>query len=111
MQLKAFSLLDTKTGIFNTPFFLPHVGQAIRACCDLGQDKNTTVGRYPSDYALVEVGTWDDQTAQLHTCSPINHGTVAAFLPASQPLPLFSQLQEPEKPNGAYAHAADTGAR
>lgn len=93
MQLKAFSLLDMKTGIFNTPFFMSHVGQAIRAVTDLGQDKNTTPGRYPTDFALYEVGLWDDQTAQLTTIAPIGHGTVAAFLPPETPMPLFQQPQ------------------
>lgn len=92
MQLKAFSLLDMKTGIFNTPFFLSHVGHAIRACTDLGQDRNTTVGRYPSDFTLVEIGSWDDQTAVLERCNPISHGTVSSFLPAPEgSMPLFQQ--------------------
>lgn len=95
MQLKAFSLLDMKTGIFNTPFFMSHVGQAIRACTDLGQDRTTIVGRYPSDYQLVEVGTWDDQTAILERCNPQSHGVVSSFLPAPEgAMPLFEPNRE-----------------
>lgn len=81
MILKAFSLLDTKTGIFNTPFFLPHVGQAIRACMDLGQDMNTTVGRHPADFQLVELGTFDDQSGVMVAQLPLQLGTVLSFLP------------------------------
>lgn len=91
MILKAFSLLDTKTGAFGTPFFMHHAAAAIRACVDLGGDLSTTVGRHPADYALVEVGTFDDQTGVLHAIPPHNLGTVAGFLPTPQaPQPLFT---------------------
>lgn len=88
MIIKAFSLLDMKTGMFNTPFFMAHTGQAIRACMDLGQDMNTTVGRHPADFMLCEVGTFDDQTGQLLALNPLQLGTVASFLPRPQ-LELF----------------------
>lgn len=85
MKLKAFSLLDTKTGQFNAPFFMSHVGQAIRAIADLGQDKNTIVGRHPADFALMELGTFDDDTGHLVAVNPINHGLVVSFLPPPVP--------------------------
>lgn len=76
-----FSLLDTKTGIFNAPFFMAHAGQAIRACTDLGQDPNTTVGRHPADFMLCQLGTFDDQTGMFAIGTPTPLGTVASFLP------------------------------
>lgn len=85
MTLKMFSLLDIKTGIFNTPFFMAHAGQAIRACIDLGQDMATTVARHPADFMLVDLGTFDDQTGTVATGVPLQLGTVASFLPAPQP--------------------------
>lgn len=84
MILKAFSLLDMKTGIFNVPFFMAHVGQAVRACMDLGRDTSTTVGRHPADYQLVEIGTYDDQTGVLAAIPPQALGTVASLLPEPQ---------------------------
>jgi hypothetical protein len=81
MILKAFSLLDTKTGQFNTPFFMNHLGMAIRAVSDLGQDKSTIVGRHPSDFALMEVGTFDDTNGMLVASAMVNHGLVVTFLP------------------------------
>lgn len=89
MILKAFCLLDTKTGVFNTPFFMAHTAQAIRACADLGGDLNTTVGRHPADFALMEIGTFDDQTGTLYALPPHNLGLVVTFLPAAPaPAPL-----------------------
>lgn len=93
MMLKAFSLLDTKTGAFGTPFFMAHVGQAIRACVDLGQDMNTTVGRHPADFVLCEVGSFDDVTGQLVAQAPYQVGVVVGFLPRGQESFVFEQPQ------------------
>ena len=83
MILKAFCLLDMKAGAFATPFFMHHDAQAVRAVTELGQDLNTTVGRYPSDFALCWIGTFDDASGVLTPSGIINLGTVGRF-PASQ---------------------------
>lgn len=92
MKLLAFSLLDTKTGHFNTPFFMSHPGQAIRAIIDLGQDTNTTVGRHPADFVLCQLGTFDDQTGSFEQQVPVQLGTIASFLPVQVPgaMPVFA---------------------
>lgn len=115
MILIGFSLLDMKTGIFNTPFFMAHAGQAVRACVDLGQDNGTTVGRHPADFQLCQVGTFDDQTGMFAIGTPTPLGTVASFLPARPAGSLFDQaafnqverqvaddLVIPPKPNGRH---------
>lgn len=104
MILKAFGLLDMKVGAFGVPFFMAHVGQAIRAVTDLGQDANTTVGRHPADFALVELGTFDDASGALTACTPVNHGTVLGFLPQPQSefpmtLPLQQKMREAMEPD------------
>lgn len=88
MMLKAFALLDMKTGAFATPFFMHHVGLAVRAVTDLAQDLNTTVGRHPGDFALVEIGSFDDNSGVLMACTPINHGLALGFIPQRQQAPL-----------------------
>lgn len=107
MILKAFSLLDTKAGIFHAPFFMAHIGQAIRACVDLGSDLQTTVGRHPADFALVEIGTFDDQTGQLDRIPPQQLGTVASMLPQRQQA--FPDLVVPAPPAG-WVNGAREGA-
>lgn len=81
MILKAFALLDTKTGGFGTPFFMHHTGLAIRAVSDLAQDMSTTVGRHPADFALCELGFFDDNSGVLTPCQIINHGLALSFIP------------------------------
>lgn len=90
MILLAFSLLDTKTGHYSTPFFFNHRGHAIRAATELAASSDTTVGRHPSDFTLCEVGTFDDQTGQLRTMDVIALGTVLSLMPqAPAQLPLL----------------------
>lgn len=101
MIVKAFCLLDIKTGIFNTPFFMAHTGQAIRACIDLGQDMNTTVARHPADFMLCEIGVFDDQSGLVDPRPPLQLGTVASFLPHQVPEPpLFRNLEAYDDRNG-----------
>lgn len=98
MLLRAYSLLDMKAGAFTPPFFMAHDAQAIRAAVELAQDRNTTVGRYPSDFALCAVGCFDDASGSFVVEGMRNLGVVAGLMPApSRPMPLF----ETGKPNGA----------
>ncbi|WNK13448.1 MAG: nonstructural protein [Microvirus sp.] len=95
MNLYVFSFLDTKTGYFSTPFFMPHRGQAIRAAIDIGQDPNTTVGRHPADFILCEVACFDDQTGAFLNGPVTQLGTVLSLSPApATQLPLLQRAAE-----------------
>lgn len=65
MILKVFSVLDTKADAFQTPFFMPSTGQAVRAFKDLSNDGQSLVSRHPGDFVLCCIGTFDDVTARL----------------------------------------------
>lgn len=73
MILKMFSVYDSKALIFNAPFFMPQVGQAMRSFGDLVKDKNSSISAHPSDYILYQVGEYDDQTGQAVACVPPVH--------------------------------------
>lgn len=90
MILKAFCLLDMKAGAFAVPFFMHHEAQARRAVTELALDLTTMVGKYPSDFALMEIGTFDDASGVLNPTGIINLGTVAGFLPPKPAMPLFA---------------------
>lgn len=95
MILKAFCLLDTKTGMHDAPFFMAHVGQATRAVADTASDTRNLIGRHPSDFCLMGIGEFDDQTGTLHPSLPVNHGSVVSFLERDQAQapPLFAPNQ------------------
>lgn len=65
MKLNAYTLFDTKSLVFNTPFFTHTHGAATRMCADLVADLNTTVGRHPADYVLYCIGQYDDEKGAL----------------------------------------------
>lgn len=65
MLLKIFSIRDDKAGYFNTPFFQRTTGEAERSLQQLVSDKNTLPGKYPEDYSLYEIGSYDDQTGLI----------------------------------------------
>lgn len=85
MILKVFSLYDMKTGIFAAPFVMAHIGQAVRACKDLGSDLSTLVGRHPADYMLVELGNYDDNTGVFENAM-VHHASVVSLLEPEVPL-------------------------
>lgn len=93
MILRAFSLLDIKTGIFNVPFFMPHPQMAIRAVVDLMADQNTTIARHPADFALCEIGSYDDQTGMLMPETVQQLGVASSFLPRQSNGPLFEPAE------------------
>lgn len=89
MILKAFALYDSKTGAFGVPFFMHHVGAAVRAVSELALDRSTTVGRHPSDFVLYMLGEYDDATGVMSASAPQNLGLAASFLPQQETMPLF----------------------
>ena len=50
--MKCFSVFDTKANVFGVPFFALTVGVASRLFADLVADFQSTVNRYPADFAL-----------------------------------------------------------
>lgn len=99
MITQAFCLYDTKTGIYGVPFFMQHVGEAVRACQDLANDMNTTVGRHPADFMLVRLGSYNDAVGAFDNQQE-HIGTVVSMVrPPERQSPLF------EHPAGAATAA------
>lgn len=76
---KAFTILDTKTGIYNAPFFVHLAAHAIRAICDLCNAGDSTPARYPHDFMLFEIGEYDDNTGLLSSREYMNYGSIASI--------------------------------
>lgn len=86
MLLKAVTLLDAKTGTYHPPFFVAHLGMALRVAVDLGSDRETVIGRHPADFVLCEVGEFDASSGSFLPAPVRQIGTVASFLPVNAPL-------------------------
>lgn len=64
---KMFSIFDAKVKVYNVPFYGRHSGEAIRSVQNLLSDENTSCAKYPEDFYLYEIGSYDDETGVLTT--------------------------------------------
>lgn len=98
MQTKAFSIYDVKAEIYSPPFFVNTVGLAIRMFTDLVNDGESRIAKYPADFTLFEIGSFDDSSG---TVTPRD-----ANLPLGGALEFVNQergtppWQDPNKSNG-----------
>lgn len=80
MNLKAFSILDTKADTFNVPFFMRTTGEAVRAFADLANDPQSNIYRHPDDYRLFHVADFDQELGAFSQLpKPIPLGSAAEF--------------------------------
>ncbi len=60
MQTTIFTVYDDKAEAYLPPFFLNTVGEALRAFSELANDPNHAFCKYPSDFTLFQIGTFDN---------------------------------------------------
>lgn len=80
MELKAFSIRDQKAEVFNTPFFQKTHGEAERAFRELLSDPKSMPSKYPDDYDLYFIGTYNDQTGVITPLDTPQHLAKAVTL-------------------------------
>jgi len=93
MKLEAFSLRDTKAETFAAPFFVPNEAIAMRFISQEVLDTRTNLGKYPADFMLYRVGTYDTDTAQLTAVE-----VISLVCPASSLLPRATTQPAPATP-------------
>ena len=62
---KVFTIYDQKAKAHLLPFFLPETAMAQRTFTDCINSDTHAFGRHPSDYTLIEHGTYDDSSALI----------------------------------------------
>jgi len=81
LKLTMFSILDGKSGIYNTPFAAVSTGVALRMFTDLVNDPKTSLSRHPEDYTICELGFFDDNVGVFESFpSPRPLGNAAAYV-------------------------------
>lgn len=65
MQLKLYSVRDSKGEVYSPPFLAKTPGEAERSFHGLVKDPKTQVGQYPEDYDLYQIGTFDDVAGKI----------------------------------------------
>ncbi|WGL31287.1 nonstructural protein [Dipodfec virus UOA04_Rod_861] len=63
--MKIYSIFDKIASVYNTPFFCPGHGVAMRNFNDLVMDPSTVVSRHPSDFELFCLGDFFEDTGNI----------------------------------------------
>lgn len=65
--MKIFAIYDRKAELYNTPFFLQHAAIAERHFSrQVIDDGSSVLHTNPADFALCELGSFDDKTAKFN---------------------------------------------
>lgn len=78
MEKQVFSLHDEKANAYTQPFFMDQKGQALRALDGIVNSPDSNVNKYPQDFKLYKLGTfndWDGVLTSLATPELIANAT------------------------------------
>lgn len=72
MLLSIFAIYDSAVSTWMPPIYARNKGEMLRQFMDACNDAGSKIAKYPGDYGLFELGTWDDDKCvfDLHK-SPI----------------------------------------
>jgi len=65
MNLKIFTVYDSKLEAYLQPFVMQSKGQALRAWIDTIQDQSTQFNKHPADFTMFEIGEWNQITGEI----------------------------------------------
>lgn len=100
MKIYAYSVFDRVAETYNTPFFIPSQAQAKRTFSNIVIDGDSQLHKNPSDYALCEVGNFDDKTGVFYAyVSPLE------ILDADEVLNLHHAAQASRAPVADLTHS------
>lgn len=80
MKHMMYSILDSKSGIYNLPWSAPARGSALRTFADISNDPKTSIHAHPEDYNLFEIGTYDDLTGEMKPETHVALGNASSFI-------------------------------
>lgn len=85
MVLKMFSIRDAKSELFNIPFMKATEGEAERDFRSVVNDEKSFPHKYPEDFDLYHLGTYDDNTGKVEPLDTPRHMVKAIQLVNPQP--------------------------
>lgn len=65
MKNKIFTIYDQKAKAYLQPFYSNNNATAVRIISDLTNDPDHTFSKHPEDYTLQEIGSFDEETAEI----------------------------------------------
>jgi hypothetical protein len=80
MKLQVYAVYDTKAEAFGQPFFMNADGIAVRSFIEACKNENGEFIKYPNDFTMYQIGTYDDSNACLTYNKPKELITAAQAL-------------------------------
>jgi hypothetical protein len=68
--LKMYSVYDKKALLFGQPNFMLNDQLALRSFSDGVRDTTNAIGKHPDDYALYELGSYNEVNGSIETVTP-----------------------------------------
>lgn len=83
--MKLFSILDIKANVFMNPFSERDSVSALRSFQVGANDPKSTFNKFPDDFALCELGSFDPQTGVIElNAAPHNLATARSLIQVVQ---------------------------
>lgn len=81
LELKVYSVFDSKAGVYGQPFYSVNNESAMRDFIAAAMDKDTKIGYFPGDFTLFHLGVFNTMTGKI-SCSDVmeNLGTALQLL-------------------------------
>lgn len=64
-KLYVYSVYDAKVKYFHNPMVMRNRGEALRSWEQVANDEKSSICAHPSDFSLMELGEFDDQTGKI----------------------------------------------
>lgn len=72
--MKIYAIHDSKAAFYGPPFYARQNGEAIRIFTQAVTDPKSDFQKYPGDYTLFELGSYDDATGVISPIAPNSLG-------------------------------------
>lgn len=67
MIVGVYAIRDAQTAAFSQPMFFVTKGVAIRSFSEECESATSALNKHPADYALFQIGTYDDNAGSLES--------------------------------------------
>jgi len=74
-----FAIFDSKVQAFANPWFSRSAAEAGRAVGAAMQDTTSLLHKFPEDYSVHHLGSFDDESGVIEQKLPVNLGNVSVF--------------------------------
>lgn len=80
MESRLFTVYDSAAALFLEPFVAPTIEFALREFKSAANDPGHQFHKYPTDYTLFCIGTFDPGNGQLTGSNPMSLGVAVTFI-------------------------------